>query len=55
MACADDNHTTIAAAGGVEAVVQGMRAHVGVAAVQGQGAGALGNLAANNGALVHRY
>ena len=54
MACADANQVTIAAAGGVEAVVQGMQAHVGVAAVQETGAGALSNLAAN-GALVHRY
>ena len=54
VACADDNQVTIAEAGGVEAVVQGMQAHVGVAAVQERGAGALMNLALD-GALVRRY
>ena len=51
-ACADDNEVTIAAAGGVEAIIQGMQAHVGVAGVQENGAGALKNLAAN-GVLLH--
>ena len=54
MACADANQVAIAAAGGMEAVVQGMQAHVGVAAVQESGAGALRNLAVN-GAFVRRY
>ena len=53
VACAADNQVTIAAAGGVEAIVQGMRAHVGVAAVQEHGAAALRNLAVD-GALWHR-
>ena len=52
VACAADNKVTIAAAGGAEAIIQGMHAHVSVAAVQKGGAGALGNLAAN-GVLLH--
>ena len=54
VACADADEGTIVAAGGVEAIVQGMRAHVGVAGVQQSGAGALWNLA-GDGALAHRY
>ena len=54
VACAAANQVIIAAAGGVEAIVQGMQAHVGVAMVQEHGAAALRNLAANNGALAHR-
>ena len=52
VAGAAANRATIAAAGGVEAIVQGMQAHVGVAAVQEDGTGALGSLA-SNGALLH--
>jgi len=52
VACAGANHVPIAAAGGVEAIVQGMQAHVGVAGIQEQGVGALANLAAN-GTLLH--
>ena len=51
-ACAAANQATIVAAGGVEAIVQGMQAHVGVATVQESGAAALWNLAAN-GPLLH--
>jgi len=47
VVCADANKASVAAAGGVEAIVQGMQAHVGVAGVQERGAGALRNLAAN--------
>ena len=47
MTYTDANKLTIAAAGGVEAVVQSMRAHVGVAGVQKRGAGALWALARN--------
>ena len=47
----DAHKAAIAAAGGVEAIVQGMEAHVGVAGVQEWGAGALWNLAAGNGAF----
>ena len=43
----DANKDTIAAAGGVEAIVQGMTAHVGVAQVQEWGAGALWALGSN--------
>ena len=43
---------TIAAAGGVEAIIQGMQAHVGVAAIQENGTAALISLAAN-GTLWH--
>ena len=53
VACAAANQATIAAAGGVEAIVQGMQAHVGVAGIQDAGADALGNLAANNGSSFH--
>ena len=53
VACADANKVAIAAAGGVEAVVQGMQAHVGVVAVQENGAGALRSLAANGTWLHH--
>ena len=52
VACAADNQVTIAAAGGVEVIVQGMQAHVGVAAVQEEGAGALTNLAFNGPLLL---
>ena len=52
VALAADNQATIVAAGGVEAIVQGMQAHLGVAVVQEDGIGALGSLAAN-GALLH--
>ena len=45
--CSGGNRATIVAAGGVEAIVQGMRAHVGVAEVQRHGAGALWSLATN--------
>ena len=38
---------TIVAAGGVEAIVQGTQAHVGVAGVQEHRAGALRSLATN--------
>ena len=48
------NRVTIAAAGGVEAVVQGMKAHVGAAAMQKHGAAALQSLACINGALLVR-
>ena len=48
------NGVTIAAAGGVEAIVQGMQAHVDLATVQEHGAAALWNVAANNGAELHR-
>ena len=51
--CAAANRVTIATAGGVDAIIQGMQAHVGVAAVQEDGAGALTHLA-KNGALSHR-
>ena len=47
VTCAAANQVTIAAAGGVEAIVQGMHAHVGVAAVQKNCAGALRRLAVN--------
>ena len=43
----DANKGSTVAAGGVEAIVQGMKAHVGVAAVQEHGAWALWNLAIN--------
>ena len=46
------NRVTIVAAGGVEAVVQGMKAHVGVAAVQEPGVWALHNLAINGALMV---
>jgi hypothetical protein len=42
-----ENKERIAAAGGIDRVVQAMAAHVGVAGVQEQGCGALRNLAAN--------
>ena len=48
------NQVTIVAAGGAEAIIQGMQGHVGVAGVQEHGARALVKLTANNGALVHR-
>ena len=48
------NRVTIAAAGGVEAIVQGMQAHVGVAGVQDNGAAALWFLAAS-GTLWHYF
>ena len=54
VACAAANRVTIVAAGGVEAIVQGMQAHVGVAAVQEEGVGALHNLAAY-GTLRHHW
>ena len=54
VACAAANQLTIEAAGGVEAIVQGMQAHLGVAGVQDHGAAALWNLAANNRAFLHR-
>ena len=52
VACAAANQVTIAVAGGVEAIVQGMQAHEGEAGVQRQGTGALGKLALN-GTLSH--
>jgi len=52
VACAAANRVSIAAVGGVDAIVQGMQAHVGVAAVQEKGAGALSNLSVN-GTLWH--
>jgi len=54
VACTAANRVTIAAAGGVEAVVQGMQGHLGVAGVQDLGVAALWNLAVNNGAFRHR-
>ena len=54
VACAAANRVSIAAVGGVEAIVEGMQAHVGVAAVQEHGARALLNLTASNGALLER-
>ena len=53
VVCADASKVSAAAAGGVETIVQGMQAHVGVAGVQEHGAGALSTLAAN-GVLLHR-
>ena len=53
VTCAAANRETIAAAGVVDAIIQSMQAHVGVAAVQEHGAGALWVLAMN-GALSHR-
>jgi len=47
VGCAADNRVTIAAAGGVEAIVQGMQPHAGVAGVQLHGVRALRNLAMN--------
>ena len=52
VVCADANKVSIAAAGGVGAIVQSMQAHVGVAGVQEHGVGALANLAWN-GTLWH--
>ena len=51
----------IATAGGVEAIMQGMKAHVGMAGVQEQGAAALMDLAADGAwgascvGIVHAY
>mmetsp|Transcript_31566 Transcript_31566/g.74082 ORF Transcript_31566/g.74082 Transcript_31566/m.74082 type:complete len:156 (+) Transcript_31566:44-511(+) len=44
----DKNREAIAAAGGIKAVVEGMKAHEGSAGVQEQGCGALVNLAIND-------
>ena len=52
VACAAANRVTIAATGGVEVIVQGMHAHVGVVAVQELGAWAFCRLG-SNGALFH--
>ena len=52
VTCAAANQVAIAAAGGVEVIVQGMQAHVGVAGVQEHGPRALSMLA-SNGALFH--
>ena len=52
VAWAAANRVPIAAAGGVEAIIQGMHAHVGVAAIQENGAAALWSLTAD-GALWH--
>jgi hypothetical protein len=43
--CCVGDQAAVAAKGGIEAVVAAMRAHVGVAAVQEQGCGALENIA----------
>ena len=54
VVCAEANQVTIAAAGGVEVIVHGMQAHVGVVAVQEDGAWALRSLA-TNGTLWHHF
>ena len=46
-ACTVANKISIAAAGGVAAIIQGMQAHVGVVGVQEHGTGALTSLAVN--------